>query len=92
MFKDNAFINTYLFGSTCDDNLHTTTTAVAAYPSQVNQTSIQVEFSEDIRDGFFGYAVANLSWEAPPGICMIQGLVLFMPFNFVCSLKPTPLR
>ena len=51
----------------CDDNLHTIT-AVAAYPSQVNQSTIQVEFSEDTRNGFFGYAVANLSWEASPGI------------------------
>lgn len=44
--------------------LHT----VAAYPAQVNQTSIGVEFSEDTRNGFFGYAVANLSWEASPGV------------------------
>ena len=49
--------------------LHT----VAAYPAQVNQTSIGVEFSEDTRNGFFGYAVANLSWEASPGTyCMYE--------------------
>lgn len=75
-----------MFDCTCDDNFHTTTTAVAAYPSQVNQTSIQVEFSEDTRDGFFGYAVANLSWEASPGIihnsetCFVHASqLLFVP-------------
>ena len=56
MPKDDAFIRIMII-----------TTAVAAYPSQVNQSSIQVEFSEDTRDGFFGYSVANLSWESPPG-------------------------
>ena len=51
-------------------HLHTfviLTTAVAAYPSQVDQDSIQVKFSEDTREGFFGYSVANLSWQRRPG-------------------------
>lgn len=69
MYDSECMNDTLLCMRHCDDNLHTVT-AVTAYPSQVNHSRIHVEFSEDTRNGFFGYAVANLSWEAPPGTIM----------------------
>lgn len=39
--------------------------AVGGKPSQVDRSSIGVQYTEDNRPDFLGYAVANISWERP---------------------------
>ena len=36
-------------------------------PSQVNRGSIRVSYTEDLREGYRGYSVANISWSRPEG-------------------------
>ena len=38
---------------------------VGGYPSKVDQGTMRVDYTEDLRDGFFGYSIANLSWSSP---------------------------
>ena len=33
----------------------------------MSQDTISISYSEDTRDGYLGYAVANISWERPQG-------------------------
>ncbi len=40
---------------------------VSGFPGQVDASSIAVYYSEDSRPDFLGYAVANITWERPPG-------------------------
>lgn len=36
-------------------------------PSQVSEGSIHVSYTEDLREGYLGYSVANVSWSRPEG-------------------------
>ena len=40
---------------------------VGGRPSQVNRGSIRVSYTEDLREGYRGYSVANISWNKPEG-------------------------
>jgi hypothetical protein len=38
---------------------------VGGWPSRVNESTISISYNEDTRDGYLGYAVANISWARP---------------------------
>ena len=43
------------------------TPTVSGVPGQVDTDSVSVTYSEDLRPGYFGYAIANITWAKPQG-------------------------
>ena len=44
---------------------------VGGWPTQVDQDSIRIQYTEDKRQEFLGYSVANISWNKPESTCCL---------------------